>query len=97
MCTNYYRFVYFKFAPATAYMSQFLPGKRTFYGRVLKLVACVALARKASDEIRITILLNLSWYVKKINELIVTSNKLTNTAAGLVTSGPRAASWTTLD
>jgi hypothetical protein len=29
--------------------------KLTFYGRVLKSVACVALVRKAADEIRITI------------------------------------------
>jgi hypothetical protein len=27
-----------------------LPGKVTFYGRVLKSVACVVIVRKASDE-----------------------------------------------
>jgi hypothetical protein len=40
----------------TLYLSQFLPGKLTFYGKVLKSVARVALLRKAADEIRITIL-----------------------------------------
>jgi hypothetical protein len=39
-------------------MTQFLPGKVTFYGSVLKSIACVALARKAADEI-ITIFLIL--------------------------------------
>jgi hypothetical protein len=32
----------------------FLPEKRTFYGRVLKSIACVALGRIAADD-RITI------------------------------------------
>jgi hypothetical protein len=34
---------------------QFLPGKLTLFGRVLKSVAYVALVRKAADEISITI------------------------------------------
>jgi hypothetical protein len=45
----------------------------------------VALVFKAADEIRITIFSNPSE--KKINELAVTSNKLTENFAGLVTSG----------
>jgi hypothetical protein len=36
-------------------MAQFLPEKFTFYGKVSKSVAYVALVRKAADEIRITI------------------------------------------
>jgi hypothetical protein len=52
MCTNYYRVAnYFKFAPAT----EILPGKLTFYSRVLKSIACVAIVRNAADEIKITI------------------------------------------
>jgi hypothetical protein len=69
------------------YLAQFLPGKLTFYGRVLKLIACVALVRKAADEIRITISFSNFSEIKKINELVVTSNKLTNNFAGQLTSG----------
>jgi hypothetical protein len=47
----------------------------------------VALVRKASDEIRITIFFFKSCGVKKINELVVITNKLTNNFAGQVTSG----------
>jgi hypothetical protein len=36
------------------YLIQFLPGKLTFYGRVLKSVACEALLRKTSED-KITI------------------------------------------
>jgi hypothetical protein len=68
-------------------LTQFLPGKLTFYGRILKSVAPVTLVRKAADEIRITIFSNHSEQKKKINELVVTSNKLTNNFACLVTSG----------
>jgi hypothetical protein len=57
------------------YLTEFLPGKLTFYGRVLKSIACVALACKAADEIIMTIF--KSFGLKKINELVVTSNKLT--------------------
>jgi hypothetical protein len=46
----------------------------------------VALVRKAAGEIRIKISLKSSG-VKKINELVITSNKLKNTFAGLVTCG----------
>jgi hypothetical protein len=52
----------------------------------LKSVTSVALVCKAADEIRITILFK-SFGFKKINELVVTSNKLTNNFAGLVKSG----------
>jgi hypothetical protein len=62
-----------------------LPGKLTFYGRVLKSIACVALEHKAAEEIRITIFKH--FRMKKVNEFVVTSNKLTNNFAGLVTSG----------
>jgi hypothetical protein len=58
----------------------------TVYVGFLKSTACVALVRKAADEIRITIFLK-SFGVWKINELVVTSNKLTNNFDGLVTSG----------
>jgi hypothetical protein len=69
------------------YLTQFLHGKLTFYGRVLKSTACVALVlRKAADEIRIVIFFYKSFRVNKLNELVVTSNKLTNNFAGLVTS-----------
>jgi hypothetical protein len=76
MCTNYYGVTcYFKFIPATAlYQIQFLYGKLTFYGRVLKSIACVVLVFKATDEIRIMIFFK-SLGVKKINELVVTRNK----------------------
>jgi hypothetical protein len=53
---------------------------------VLKSMACVALVRKAADEIRITICF-ISFGAKKINELVATSKKLTNNFVGLVTSG----------
>jgi hypothetical protein len=43
------------------YLTQFLPGKLTFYGRVLKSIACVALVRKAADEIKITIYFQNIW------------------------------------
>jgi hypothetical protein len=36
------------------YLTPFLPEKLTFYGMVLKSIACVALLRKAADEIKIT-------------------------------------------
>jgi hypothetical protein len=61
----------------------------------------MALIRKAADEIRITISFK-SFGMKEINELVVTSKKLTNNRAGLFTSGlgpdvaPRAASCTRL-
>jgi hypothetical protein len=66
------------------YLRQFLPEKLTFY-RVLKSIACVALVRKAADEIRTTIFFKF-FRVTKINKLVVTSNKLTNNFTGLVTS-----------
>jgi hypothetical protein len=46
----------------------------------------VALVRRAADEIIITNFFK-SFGVKKINELVTTSNKLTNNFSGLVTSG----------
>jgi hypothetical protein len=46
----------------------------------------VELVRKATEEVKITIFLK-SFGVKKINELVVTSNKLTNNFVGLVASG----------
>jgi hypothetical protein len=68
------------------YLTHFLPGKLAFYGRDLKSVAYVALVRKAADEIRIIIFFKF-FGENKINELVVTSNKLTNKFAGLVTNG----------
>jgi hypothetical protein len=46
--------------------------------------ACVSLVHKAADEIRTTFFFKL-LRVNKINELVVTSNKINN-FAGLVTS-----------
>jgi hypothetical protein len=46
----------------------------------------VSLVRKAADEIKITFFFR-SFEENKINELVVTSNKLTNDFVGLVTSG----------
>jgi hypothetical protein len=69
------------------YLIQFLPGKLTFFDRVLKTIACVALVRKAADEIIIEIFFFKFFGVLKINELVVTSNKLTNNFADLFTSG----------
>jgi hypothetical protein len=60
-----------------------LPGKLTFYGSVLESLACV---RKAAGEIIITIFLILRRKENK-NELVVTSNKLTNKFEDLVRSG----------
>jgi hypothetical protein len=59
---------------------------KTFYGRGLKSVTCVALLRNAADDIRITIFFK-SFGEMKINELIVTNNKLRNHFAILVRSG----------
>jgi hypothetical protein len=69
-------------------VTQFLPRKLTFYGMVLKSIACVALVHKAADKIRITIFFKSSR-IKKINELVITSYKLTNNFTGLVTNGLR--------
>jgi hypothetical protein len=46
----------------------------------------MALECKTTDELRITITFK-SFRVTKINELVVTSNKLTNSFVGLLTSG----------
>jgi hypothetical protein len=45
----------------------------------------VALVREAADEIGVTIILK-SVGVKKLNELAVTSNNLTNNFSGLIAS-----------
>jgi hypothetical protein len=66
-------------------VTHFLHGKLTFYGSVLKSIACVTLVRKAADETRITIV--KSFRISKVNELVVTRNKLTYTFTGLVISG----------
>jgi hypothetical protein len=66
-------------------MTQFLPRKITFYRKVSKSIACVVIVCKAVDEMRVTIFF-ISLGENKINELVVTSNKLTNNFAGLVTS-----------
>jgi hypothetical protein len=47
----------------------------------------VTLVRKAADEIE-SRFFSKSFGVRKINELVLTSNKLTNNFADLVTSGP---------
>jgi hypothetical protein len=60
----------------------------TFHDRFLKSVASAALVRKAADEIRFTAFFR-SFGTKKVKDLVVTGNKLTNDFAGLVTSrGP---------
>jgi hypothetical protein len=46
----------------------------------------VSLIRKAADEIRIAIFFKF-FGVKKMNEVIVSSNELTNSFAVLVTGG----------
>jgi hypothetical protein len=69
------------------YLTQFLPVKLTFYGRISKSVACVALVGAAADEIRITNCFFRSFRVKKVNELVVSNNKLTNNFMVLVTTG----------
>jgi hypothetical protein len=48
--------------------------------------ATVALVRNAVDDIKIIIIFFKSFGAKKVNEL-ATSKKLTDTVAGLVTSG----------
>jgi hypothetical protein len=68
------------------YLTQFLLEKLTYYGRVLMSIACVALVRKAANDIRITIFFK-PFGARKISKLVVTSNKLTNNFAGPVTSG----------
>jgi hypothetical protein len=92
-CTRITQAFCFISASVTAYIRHiFNLEKLTFYDRVLRLIACVALFRKATDEIRITVFF-ISLRTKKINELVITSNKLTNNFAGLVTSslGPDVA------
>jgi hypothetical protein len=46
----------------------------------------VTLVRKAAYEIRISVFFK-SFRVKKINERVVTRNKLTNNFTGLITTG----------
>jgi hypothetical protein len=53
---------------------------------VIGTLKSVTLVRKAADEVRIFIFFRF-FGKKKINELVVTCNKLTNNFAGLVTSG----------
>jgi hypothetical protein len=75
---------YFKFTPLLGYIGhRVLPGK-TY---ILKSVAFVELVHEATYEIRITI--SSSFRVKKVNQLIITSNKLTNSFVGLLTSDLR--------
>jgi hypothetical protein len=79
-------------------VTDILPGKLKSYGGVLKLTACVSLVGKAADKRRIYLFFK-SFRVKKINELVATSNKLIN-FTGLVTKqlwaecGPQAANRT---
>jgi hypothetical protein len=47
----------------------------------------VALERKAADKMRIKIFLSKVFGEKKINALELSSNKLDNNVAGLVTDG----------
>jgi hypothetical protein len=47
---------------------------------ILKSVACVKLVNKAAEEIRIAIF--KSFVIKKINDLVTTSNKLTDNLQG---------------
>jgi hypothetical protein len=55
----------------------------------------MVLVRKAADEIKITIYFLKSFGVNKINEFVVTSNKLTNNFAGWlqVVSGRMQPAW----
>jgi hypothetical protein len=52
-----------------------LTAGHTFYSRVLQPIACV---RKAADEVRSMTFSKPSEQKYKINELVATSNKLTN-------------------
>jgi hypothetical protein len=64
MCfLNAHKFL--NFLPQQLVSNRFLPGKLTFYGRVLKSTACVALVRKVADEIKIATF-STSFGVKKI-------------------------------
>jgi len=66
MCTNYCRVkCHFKFAPAIALSNIILPEKLEFHGMVFKSMARVTLARKAADEIRITIFFQNLWSKEK--------------------------------
>jgi hypothetical protein len=69
------------FSGNSLYLPQLLLGS----GQVLKLIACVAYARKAGDEIKSRFL--KSFGINKINKLVITHNKLTNNFAGPVTGG----------
>jgi hypothetical protein len=76
MCKNYCRITYYlKVASAAVCICQFLPRKLTFYGTILESVECVALVHKATDKIQITIFSFIFFEIKKINELVVTSDK----------------------
>jgi hypothetical protein len=89
MCTNYYELHIILNLLLQQLVSDIIfTWKLTFYGRGLKSIAYVALVRKTADEIRITVSFK-SFRVKKMNELIVTSNKLTNNFVGLLTSSLR--------
>jgi hypothetical protein len=95
MCINYCRVItYQKCSCTTLYLTQFSPGQLTFDGRILKSTARVALVRKAADETRMTITFsNHSEQRKYLNELVVTSYKLTNNFPVIVKSshGPNVA------
>jgi hypothetical protein len=54
------------------------------YGSILQPTACVALIRKAADGTGVMIF--KSFGMKETNDLVVTSNKLTNNFVSLVTS-----------
>jgi hypothetical protein len=69
------------------HLTLFLPGKFTFYDRVLKSDGGVTFVRKAADAIRITFF--KSFGVNKVNELIVRGNKLTRIFTGVVPDDAR--------
>jgi hypothetical protein len=59
-----------------------LLGKLTFYGKLVKSIACVLFMCKAVDKIRI----KCFQILVSVNELVVTSNKLKDNFSGLLAS-----------
>jgi hypothetical protein len=93
MYTNSYEVTYYFtfFSCSSLLLTQFLPGKFTFYDRFLKSIPRVALVRKAADEISTAAFFKITPRKKSI--CTKTINKLTNNFAGLVISsmGPNMA------
>jgi hypothetical protein len=84
MCTNYCSVVYyFKFAPFL--LDTCLRENLTSYCIGLKSIACVAFVGKAANEIRIMPFFKY-FRVKKLHELLIATNKLTNNFTDQVTN-----------